>query len=97
MMVDWMYVHGMADNNTGLEEDELPAIQRETPARASKIAKRAKGVDIKMEGCIATPDWKACYTCVNDDDDYGCVIKEKIPLSLHDGCFILCGDYVKEK
>ena len=31
----------------------------------------------------------------NNDSEYGCVIKEEIPLSLM-GDFILCGDYEKE-
>ena len=46
-----------------------------------------------MEGEIATPHWKACETCRNNDEVYGCVIREKIPLSLYLGDFILCDDY----
>ena len=46
-----------------------------------------------MEGCIALPHWEACQTCRNNDKHYGCVIKEEIPLSLHNGNFILCDDY----
>ena len=46
-----------------------------------------------MEGCIASPHWEACATCRNNDPDYGCVIKEKIPLSLYNGEFIICDDY----
>ena len=46
-----------------------------------------------MEGCIASPHWEGCETCRNNDQSYGCVIKEEILLSLHLGDFILCGDY----
>ena len=46
-----------------------------------------------MDGCIADTHWKGCKTCRNNDDNYGCVIKEKIPLSLKDGDFIICEDY----
>jgi len=48
-----------------------------------------------MEGCIGSTHWKACETCVNNDSHEGCVIKEKIPMSLHLGDFILCDDYEK--
>jgi len=47
------------------------------------------------EGSIGSPHWEACKTCSNNDSEYGCVIKEEIPLSLM-GDFILCGDYEKE-
>jgi hypothetical protein len=50
-----------------------------------------------MEGCIAYPHWKACKTCKYNDSRYGCVIKERIPLSLHEGDFILCDDYEANK
>ena len=46
-----------------------------------------------MKGEIANPHWKACETCRNFSEPYGCVIKEDIPLSLHLGDFILCDDY----
>jgi len=52
---------------------------------------------METEGCIASTHWEACKTCANFDDAYGCVIKEKIPLSLHLGDFILCGDYEKKQ
>ena len=48
-----------------------------------------------MDGCIANTHWKACQTCRNHDLDYGCVIKESIPLSLYNGDYIICGDYEK--
>jgi hypothetical protein len=50
-----------------------------------------------MQGCIASPHWEACSTCRNNDENYGCVIKEKIPLSLHLGDFIICEDYETNK
>ena len=50
-----------------------------------------------MEGCIASPHWQACQTCRNNDRHYGCVIKERVPLSLHLGDFILCDDYENNK
>jgi len=50
-----------------------------------------------MDGCIASPHWQACQTCRNNDVNYGCVIKESIPLSLHLGDFILCDDYENNK
>jgi len=48
-----------------------------------------------MEACIASPHWEACKTCLNNDSQYGCLIKEKIPLSLHLGDWILCDDYIR--
>ena len=50
-----------------------------------------------MEGCIATPHWEACETCLNHDDTHGCVIKEKIPLSLDLGDCIICDDYESDE
>jgi len=46
-----------------------------------------------MEGCIASPHWSACKTCKNNDYHYGCLVKEKINLSLHLCDWILCDDY----
>ena len=48
-----------------------------------------------MEGCIASPHWEACETCLNYKYQYGCVIKEEIPLSLYLGDWIVCDDYQK--
>jgi len=50
-----------------------------------------------MKGEIASPHWKACNTCRNNDSHYGCVIKEKIPLFLHHGDFIICDDYEERR
>ncbi len=49
------------------------------------------------DGCVASPHWEACKTCKNNDNSYGCVIKELIPLSLHLGDFIICDDYEKRQ
>ena len=46
-----------------------------------------------MDGCIGSTHWKACYSCRNNDMQYGCLIKEKISLSIHKGNWLLCGDY----
>lgn len=46
-----------------------------------------------MDNCIGSPHWEACETCRNNDRHYGCVVKEDIPLSLHNGDFICCDDY----
>lgn len=45
------------------------------------------------DGCIASPHWDACETCVYNDPDYGCEMKGAIPLTLYDNSWILCDDY----
>ena len=35
----------------------------------------------KPDASIATTDWKACETCLNDDECNGCNVKEKVPLA----------------
>jgi len=46
-----------------------------------------------MNGCIADTHWEACQTCRNNAPVYGCVIKEKITLTLYAGDYIICDDY----
>ena len=66
--------------------------------RLPKAEEQQPTYDIANEtGCIGTALWKACKTCRNNDSTYGCVIKESIPLSLHLGAWILCGDYEKQE
>ena len=48
---------------------------------------------MECKGCIANTHWKACQTCRNNAPVYGCVINENIPLSLHNGDYIICDDY----
>ena len=44
-----------------------------------------------IDATIATPNWEACKTCQNFDDNECCYIE--IELELHLGDFILCKQY----
>jgi len=54
---------------------------------------RKRANAIQRPGCVATAHWGACDTCRYNDSKYGCVIKEKIPLSLENTEFIICDEY----
>ena len=101
-----MYVVGIV--NTPIRSRLVVSLTKRSACTLTRvISKRVFGgfiitigcreVVINMDGCIGIPHWLACYTCRNNNDNYGCVIKEKIPLHLDDtGEYIICGDYERD-
>jgi len=46
-----------------------------------------------MEGCIGSPHWEACETCLNFHPQNGCNVKELDGFHIENGDFIICDDY----